>query len=148
METTSSGPEGSAFTEGLGGSPDINPKLSRAEWDRQCEHYFDCAYYCPPDAFLFHHYDESGLLKCERGIVGGNYTGDTYFVHGHDTPGYYGAYNTRDIAYYLKSGTWVEVPSAVYFATRKVDEIRAALADAEIALSAAKAAEPTGKETE
>lgn len=114
---------------------DIKPGLSVEEWERRCMHYAEDAFYTPPDAFLFRHYDEKTVLKCERGVLGGNYFGDMYFVHGHDAPGYYGAYTTRDVAYYLKSGTWVEVPSASYFADRKVQELRKALEQAEAELS-------------
>lgn len=109
---------------------DIKPGMSREDWELQCMHYFDCAFYIPPDAFIFRHYDEKEELKCERGMIGGNYTGDLYFVHGMKG-GYYGAYATRDVTFYLKSGTWVELPSAEYFAAREVAELRASLIEAE-----------------
>lgn len=110
--------------------------MTRQEFEQNCAHYADFAFYTPPDQFLFRHYDENKVLMCSRGVIGNNFAGDLYFVSGHQTTyrEYYGAYQTRDVTYYLKSGTWIEVPSAEFFAEAKVAEIRRSLAEAEAEL--------------
>jgi hypothetical protein len=93
--------------------PDIREDLmTREEWEKNCELYADYAFATPPDKFLFYHYDEDpkNVLVCHRPMVGI----EKYVVEG-IKGGFYGTYDTRDIMYYLKSGTWIEVESAEFF---------------------------------
>lgn len=114
--------------DGLGAGPDIRQGLSLEQWERECMHYADAAFFTPPEKFLFHHYDEPSdkLLMCHRPMAGM----EKYVVSG-TQGGCYGIYETRDVTYYLKSGTWVEVPSEKYFAQAEVERLRSELADAE-----------------
>lgn len=101
--------------------PDIREDLmTKEEWEKRCEHYVDYAFATPPEKFLFHHYDEpdTKLLVCHRPMVGI----EKYMVEGVNG-GHYGVYDTRDIMYYLKSGTWIEVESEEFFRQAEIQEL-------------------------
>jgi hypothetical protein len=101
--------------------PDIRTDImSREEWEKNCEHYADYAFDTPPDKFLFHHYDEPAttLLVAHRPMVGI----EKYVVEG-ICGGFYGTYDTREIMYYLKSKTWIEVESEEFFRQAEIKEL-------------------------
>jgi hypothetical protein len=105
---------------------DIKEGLTREEWEKQCEHYSMDAFYTPPTQFLFHHYDEdtSKVLVCHRPMIGI----EKYVVEGKNG-GYYGVYNTRDVSYYIKSGTWIIVEDPEYFIQHEIEQLERKLAD-------------------
>lgn len=115
------------------GRPDVRQDLlSDAEFERNCAHYADWAFYTPPEQFLFHHYDESpdDMRVCHRPMIGM----EKYVVNGVNG-GNYGIYDTRDVTRYLKNGTWVEIDSERFFAEREVMDAKAKLKDAETRLA-------------
>ena len=109
------------MNQSYGNRPDIRQDLlSDEEFENNCFHYADWAFYTPPEEFLFHHYDESpdNVLICHRPMIGI----EKYVVNGLNG-GFYGTYDTRDVTKYLKNGTWIEVPSKKYFAELKVKNL-------------------------
>lgn len=107
--------------------PDVRQDLINDEqFDYNCAHYADWAFYTPPEQFLFHHYDEPAdkQLICYRPMAGL----EKYVVEGVDG-GFYGVYDTRTVIKYLKTGTWVELPSELFFAEAELIQARKALAE-------------------
>lgn len=107
--------------------PDIRTDImTREEWERRCMISPGYAFATPPEKFLFHHYDEppDKLLVCNRPMIGI----EKYIVSGMNG-GHYGTYDTRDIMYYLKSGTWVEVESEEFFKQCEIQELERRLAE-------------------
>lgn len=102
--------------------------MTREEWHKRCEYGLNAedAFYTPPEKFLFHHYDEPSdtLLICWRPMVGI----EKYQVEG-TKGGFYGVYDTRDVTYYLKSGTWVMVDSGTFFEDAEIAELERQLAE-------------------
>jgi hypothetical protein len=105
-------------------TPDIKPGLSREEWDERCARYAEDAFYTPPEEFLFHHYDDNLVLVARCPMIGI----ERYVVNGKQG-GFYGIYDTRDITYYIKSGTWVVVDDPDYFKQQEIAELEARLAE-------------------
>lgn len=102
--------------------------LTREEFDRNCMHYADWALYTPPEQFLFHYYSDSpeSPLWCHRPMVGM----EKYVVN--DMAGrFYGVYDTRDITFYLKTKTWIELPSEIFFAENDFAKAKRALKEQE-----------------
>lgn len=106
-------------------APDIKPGMTREEWEKNCEYYAEDAFYTPPDKFLFRHYDEpeSQRLVCWRPMVGIEKY-QVSGVHG----GFYGLYETRDVSYYIKSGTWIVIDDPEFFRQAEIAELEAKLA--------------------
>ena len=106
--------------------PDVKPGLTREEWEERCEHYADDAFYTPPEKFLFRHYDEpeAQRLICWRPMVGI----EKYSVEGLNG-GFYGLYDTRDVSYYIKSGTWIVIDDEGYFKRCEIARLERELAE-------------------
>jgi hypothetical protein len=105
--------------------PDVKPGLTRQEWEKNCEHYAEDAFYTPPERFLFRHYDEvDQKLVCWRPMVGM----EKYTVNDING-GFYGVYDTRDVAYYIKSGTWVVIDEPGFFERADVERLERELAE-------------------
>lgn len=85
--------------------------LTREQWEERCATSIE-AFYTPPEQFLFHHYDDpsKATLICTRPMVGI----ERYRVDD-AKGGFYGLYDTRDVTFYLKSGTWVQVEEGTFF---------------------------------
>jgi len=118
--------------------PDIRTDvLTDKQFEYNCAHYADWAFYTPPEQFLFHHYDEptDRLLICHRPMVGM----EKYVVSGVDG-GHYGVYDTRDVTKWLKNGTWIEVQDPTFFLKREVAGLEQQLDQKKAALDAAIAA--------
>ncbi|USV40973.1 hypothetical protein [Xanthomonas phage BUDD] len=109
--------------------------LTRAEFDRNCRHYAEWAYYTPPDRFIFHYWEDSveEARICERPMLGM----ERYVVSG-TKGGHYGIYDTRDVTFYLKTRTWIEIPSEKFFAEADVAEAQRKLDEAKQRLEALK----------
>jgi hypothetical protein len=110
--------------------PDIRQDLlTREQFDRN---YSDWAFYALPDQFLFHHYDEEKVLICSRleiasrvCIVAGI---EKYVVEG-KTGDFYGIYDTRDITWYIKSGTWVIVEEPNFLVNLEIAQLERKLVE-------------------
>lgn len=112
--------------------PDIRTDLmTEEEFERNCLHYSDFAFFTPPERFLFHHYDEDPeeLLIAHRPMP----MIEKYVVNDM-AGGFYGTYDTRDVSKHLKMGTWVQVPDEGFFIKadisrleRELEEKRASL---------------------
>lgn len=102
--------------------PDVRADLlSDEQFDYNCRHYAEWAFYMPPDRFLFHHYDEPAdkLLICARPMVGI----EKYIVNDKNG-GFYGLYDTRDVTKFLKTGTWIEVEDDAFFIRNDIASLK------------------------
>jgi hypothetical protein len=113
-------------------NPDIRTDLlSDEQFDYNCMHHTEWAFYVPPEKFMFHHYDETAdkPLIAERPMVGI----ERYVVN--DFQGnFYGLYDTRAITRYIKTGTWVLLDSEELFLKRDVAQLEKQLTEKKTAL--------------
>lgn len=99
--------------------------LTEEQFLHNCAHYPDFAFFTPPEQFLFHHYDEPAdkPLICHRPMVGI----EKYVVEG--PAGFMGVYDTRTVTLYLKTETWIMLPSETYFKDLKIKDLERQLAE-------------------